>query len=143
MLITVAGGEVASSFLQRAVSEAETGTRKRFHAISYDDMIAWARELAKSKSKSKEPVDIATSEACGQAVALLDGDKPVTAELIARLIKTKIMAARTAELEARAAAAYVHLDAISDGVDHAFFRPPAPQISAACSPLLVGGRPIS
>ena len=74
---------------------------------------------------------------------MLDGDKPVTAELIARLIKTKIMAARTAELEARAAAAYVHLDAISDGVDHAFFRPPAPQISAACSPLLVGGRPIS
>ena len=108
MLITVAGGEVASSFLQRAVSEAKTGTRKRFHPISHDDVVAWARELAKAKSKSKEPVDIATAEACGQAIALLDGDTPVTAELIARLIKAKIMAARTAELESRAAAAYVH-----------------------------------
>eukprot|EP00041_Stephanoeca_diplocostata_P033225 m.1093328 g.1093328 ORF g.1093328 m.1093328 type:complete len:928 (+) comp24296_c0_seq4:301-3084(+) len=102
--VCAADGDVSSHFLAALTAEVATGSRPQFHAISATGLQRWAADTAKTKTKAKDPLTVATTEAC-QLAASYSADEPCPPDLLARLIKIRMLALREAQLAERAAAA--------------------------------------
>lgn len=61
------------------------------------------KDIAKAKAKPKDPAGILVSEACTYAQGMVDSGEEVTADILARLVKLKITAARDEYMEHKAA----------------------------------------
>ena len=61
------------------------------------------KETSKSKTKPKDPAGLLAVEACGVAQGMIDGGEVVSAEVLSRLVKLRVSAARDQFMDIKAA----------------------------------------